>query len=139
MVTHTLFHHLLGIESQNQVESPHIELAPDSDRYLFLEKGHIMEFLLVGKEKKIVSLFFEPNDFVIRSHPKYSTLVSLDRCKTRGFNYGTIIRTLRKFPQTKVHYQEIRKKYEAKVTSRINSLTTMTATERYAQLKETQP
>jgi hypothetical protein len=66
-------------------------------------------------------------------------IISLDRCKTLGFTYGTIIRTLRKFPQTKVHYQEIRKKYDAKATSRIDSLTTMTVTERYAQLKETQP
>ncbi len=131
MVIHALFHHLLGIESQNQVESSHIELTPDSHRHLVLEKGHIMECLLVGEEKKIVSLFFEPSDFVIRSHPKYSTLFSLDHCKTLAFNYGTIIRTLRKFPETKVHYPELKKKYEAKVTSRIDSLTTMTVVERY--------
>ena len=140
MVSHALFNHFIGIEPKKRVASPPVDLRPDSGRYTFLEQGHVMEFLLIGEQKKrIVSLFFEPNDFVIPSHPVYSHLVSLDDCKTLVFNYSTIVRILREFPDTKFHYQELKKIYEKKVASRIHSLTTMTAPERFAHLKATQP
>jgi hypothetical protein len=140
MVSYALFNHFLGIESKKQVVSLPIGLGPESKSYAFLEQGHVMEFLLIGKEKrKIVSLFFEPNDIVIPSHPVYSHLVSLDDCKMLPFNYSTIFRMLREFPGTKFHYQELKKMYEKKAESRIHSLKTMTAPERFAHLKATQP
>ena len=139
MVTRTLFHYLLGIDCQKLASLRSDEPKPDSERYSFLEKGHVMEVILVGEEKKrIVTLFFEPNEMVIPSDAKFSLLVSLDSCSTLPFTYGNIIRTLRDFPETKVYYQEFRNRYQKKVADRLHMLESMSAKERFAHLKATQ-
>jgi len=139
MVIRTLFHHLLEIDSQKQAALRSTEPEPNSERYVFLAKGHIMEVILIGEdERRIVSLFFEPDEMVVPSDAKFSHLESLDSGETIPFTYGTIIRTLRNFPETRIHYQEFRRRYQKKVADRLHGLESMSAKERFAHLKATQ-
>ena len=98
-----------------------------------------MEFFQVrGMSQKVVSLFFEPDEFVVRSHPIYSNLQALDDVEVNPFPHSLIISTLRRFPESHDHYREMRRRYQEKVTRRMNMLQTMTPSERLSHLQSSQ-
>lgn len=111
---------------------------PDSTSCIFLEKGHIVEYIQLGA-RKIVSLFFGPDEFVIPCHPLFSALKSLDPVTTVTFSHRTIFRSLRQFPASSAQYQGVRKQYLEKVAERVRIHQTLTERERFQYLQETQP
>lgn len=111
---------------------------PDSTSCIFLEKGHMMEYVQTGA-RKVVSLFFGPEEYVIPCHPLFSSLKRLDPVTTITFTHRNIIRTLRQFPESSAQYQGIRQQYQEKVNQRLRMQQTMSAQERFQYLQETQP
>ena len=58
---------------------------PDTVNYFFLEQGHVMEYFRFGPaDKKIVSLFFGPGEFVLPSHLHFSCFGMLDEVVSSG-------------------------------------------------------
>lgn len=111
---------------------------PDSTSCIFLEKGHIIEYVQVGA-RKIVSLFFGPEEYVIPCHPFYSSLKRLDHVTTITFTHRSIFRTLRQYPESSTQYQGVRLQYQEKVNERLRMRQLMTPQERYEFLREKQP
>jgi hypothetical protein len=111
---------------------------PDSTSCIFLEKGHMMEYVQVGA-RKMVSLFFGPEEYVIPCHPFYSSLKRLDPVTTVTFTHRNIFRTLRQYPDSSVQYQGVRLQYQEKVNDRLRMQQTMSPRERYEYLLEHQP
>jgi len=111
---------------------------PDSTSCIFLEKGHIVEYIQQGA-RRIVSLFFGPDEFVIPCHPLFSSLKSLDPVTTVTFTHRSIFRSLRQSPGSSAQYQGIREKYKEKVAERLRTHQTMTEQERFRHLQDTQP
>lgn len=97
-----------------------------------------MEYVQTGA-RKVVSLFFGPDEYVIPCHPLFSTLKRLDPVTTITFTHRNIIRTLRKFPESSTQYQGVRLQYQEKVNERLRVQQTMNAQERFHYLQETQP
>jgi hypothetical protein len=129
MTAGTFSENLLG-----DVRSP----DPDSTSCIFLEKGHMMEYVQTGA-RKIVSLFFGPEEYIIPCHPLFSSLKSLDPVTTITFTHRNVFRTLRQFPESSSQYQGIRRQYQEKVNERLRVQQTMNAQERFQHLQETQP
>jgi hypothetical protein len=116
------------------------ELKPDTQTFMFLEKGHAIESIEVGPDrKKMVSLFFGPGEFAIPCHLQYGILQSLDNAVGYNFTHGQIMHMLRKFPETHVYYREMRRRYQEKVADRIHTLTSMTGEQQFAHLRKHQP
>jgi len=111
---------------------------PDSTSCIFLEKGHMIEYVQAGA-RKVVSLFFGPEEYVIPCHPFYSSLKRLDPVTTVTFTHRNIFRTLRQHPESSAQYQGVRLQYEEKVSDRLRMQHTMTPRERYDHLLEKQP
>ena len=111
---------------------------PDFTSCIFLEKGHIMEYVQAGA-RKVVSLFFGPEEYVIPCHPLFSSLRSLDPVTTITFTHRNIFRTLRQFPESSAQYQGIRKQYQEKVDERLRVQQMMSVQERFDYLQERQP
>src|ERR1700761_9831473 len=111
---------------------------PDSTSCIFLEKGHIIEYVQVGA-RKIVSLFFGPEEYVIPCHHLYSSLKRLDPVTTITFTHRNIFRTLRQYPESSAQYQGVRIQYQEKVNERLRMQQTMTPRERFEYLQEKQP
>jgi hypothetical protein len=138
MRNHTLFYALTGIDPQDKSFRPTVDLKPDTQSFLLLEKGHMMEYIPVEPgNKKLIALFFGPGETVIKCHP-FSTMVTLDRAESSGLTYGHIIGTLHQFPESQLQYQELRKKYNEKVADRLR-IQTITPHERFRHLYATQP
>jgi hypothetical protein len=138
MLKRTLFHELTGADPRVIGRLP-IKLTPDSVNYSYLVKGHVMEYYLIGRQaKKMVALFFGPEEYVIKSHAAFSTLECLDDASIESLPYGAIFRALR-HPEVAATYREIQMEYRRKVADRIHSMKSMTAPERFAHLKATQP
>ena len=136
----TLYHAMTAVaphayEAHNDLGSAP---SPDSTSCIFLEKGHMIEYVQVGA-RKIVSLFFGPEEYVIPCHPFYSSLKRLDPVTTVTFTHRNIIRTLRQYPESSVQYQGVRLQYEEKVNARLRMQQTMTPRERFEYLQERQP
>jgi hypothetical protein len=111
---------------------------PDSISCIFLEKGHIVEYVQTGA-RKTVSLFFGPDEYIIPCHAIYSSLKALDSVTTITFTHRNIFRTLRHFPESSTEYQGIRSQYLEKVNERLRMRQTMNAEERFQYLQGTQP
>jgi hypothetical protein len=138
MLKKTLFHELTGADIRANSERP-TPLTPDTVNHFFLKSGHVMEFFQIGDDaKKVVSLFFGPEEYVLPSHYAFSTFVGLDKTTIAELSYGSIIRTLRKFPAAAFQYRGVREGYQKKVAERVRSLD-MTVSDRFAHLKATQP
>jgi hypothetical protein len=138
MLKRTLFHELTGADPRVAAFPP-VKLTPDSVNYAYLAKGHVMEYYLIGHQaKKVVALFFGPQEYVIKSHAAFSTLESLDDAAIDTLPYGAIFRALR-YPEVAAIYRNIQMEYRKKVAERIYSMQSMTAPERFAQPKATQP
>ena len=88
--------------------------------------------------RRIVTLFFGPGEFAVHCHPQ-SELVALDKMSGNPFTYGIIFQTLRKFPELRVHYRELRRRYHEKVAARLHSLQTMTPQQRFENMMASQP
>lgn len=113
---------------------------PDTVNYFFLEQGHVMEYFRFGPaDKKIVSLFFGPGEFVLPSHLHFSCFGMLDEVVTDPLTYGTVIRALRNYGDADKQYRKIQQRYRQKVASRMIMRYSLTASEQYAALKATQP
>ena len=135
-----LFSTLVGSLPQAKDPAPLPKITTATPTCTFIEKGHVMEYILVGPEqKKVVALFYGPQEFAVHCHPQYSNLVSLDDVKNNPFTHGDIMHMLRKFPESRVYYRELRKLYQQKVDDGIRTLTSMTGPERFAYLKQHQP
>ena len=140
MRNNKLFSHLMGLAPGQKIPFNSAKLTPDRESYFFISKGHVIEYIRFGSEgKRIVSLFFGPDEFVVGCHPDFSSIASLDPVNSVPFTYGTLIRTLKNFPESRIHYQEMRKRYAIKVDERIRILETMSVPERYGHLRATQP
>jgi hypothetical protein len=114
-------------------------LSLSAEVAFFIAEGHIMEVIdLYLPDKKIVALFFGPNEFIVKCHP-LSRFVALDDIEGSPFTHGQIIRLLREFPETHLHYQVIRRTYQEKVVARQASLTTMSEKARFEDMIKTQP
>src|SRR5450432_3483959 len=108
MINRALFQYYTGLKSKDNSFPRGIAPTPESESYFFLEKGHVLEYVLIGAErKKVVSLFFGPGQFVIRSNLIYSVVVALDVIEMVSFTYSNVFRTLHNFPETKEHYREL--------------------------------
>ena len=97
-----------------------------------------MEYVQTGA-RKIVSLFFGPEEYVIPCHPLFSSLRSLDPVTTITFTHRNVFRTLRQFPESSNQYLGVRRQYQEKVNERLRVQQTMNAQDRFAYLQETQP
>jgi len=136
----TLYHAMTAAapHSYEDHTDPGTSPDPDSTSCIFLEKGHMIEYVQVGA-RKIVSLFFGPEEYVIPCHPFYSSLKRLDPVTTITFTHRNIIRTLRQYPESSVQYQGVRLQYEEKVNERLRMQQTMAPRERFEFLRERQP
>jgi hypothetical protein len=140
MNSHSLFKALVGTLPAAKLDSPLPGIEPSTVTSVFLEKGHVMEYIEVGSEaKKVVSLFFGPNEFVVRCHLNYSVLVSLDDVMSNQFRHRVVLGTLLRFPESRIQYMGLRKRYQEKVAERIRTLTEMTGPQRFLHLKKKQP
>jgi len=135
----TLFHELTGVDPRIKGDRPTL-LTPDTVSYFFLAKGHVMEFYRIGPQaKKVVALFFGPEEFVLPSHTDFSGFAALDKVETEELSHRTIIRALRNFEGANIQYRVIQERYREKVRARVHAMQSLAAPERYAQLKATQP
>jgi len=135
-----LFSVLVGTLPPQKSSKPPLQLKPDTPVCLFIEKGHVMEYIEVGHERKrVVALFFGPREIALHCHLQYSNLVALDDVNSNPFTHGQIMQMLRKFPESRDHYRGLRKIYQEKVEDRIRMLTTLTGPQRFAHLKQHQP
>lgn len=139
MLTKTLFHELTGVDPRVKPDYPAV-LTPDTVNYFFLSKGHVMEYYRIGPQaKKVVALFFGPEEFVLPGHAAFSCFEALDDAATDQLTYGTVIRALRNFTDAGNEYRKIQERYRRKVAERVRMMTLMPAEERFAHLKATQP
>ena len=139
MLQSTFSDTLISMAGFTQVKKPGSSVEPTTPTAIFIEKGHMMEILDIGVPgKQIIPLFFGPGEFAIRCHPR-SNLKALDNVRSNPFTHSMIIQTLRRFPDSHVYYQEIRRLYHEKVQDRLRSLQTMSDQERYNHLVATQP
>jgi hypothetical protein len=139
MLHKTLFHELTGVDPRIKADRPAL-LTPDTVSYFFLAKGHVMEFYRIGPQaKKAVALFFGPEEFVLPSHHDFSGFAPLDKVEVANLSHGTIIRALRNFEGANIQYRVIQERYREKVRARVHAMQSLTAPERFAQLKATQP
>jgi hypothetical protein len=139
MLHKTLFHELTGVDPRVKADRPAL-LTPDMVSYFFLAKGHVMEFYRIGPQaKKVVALFFGPEEFVLPSHHNFSGFAALDKVEVENLSHGTVIRALRNFEGANIQYRKIQERYREKVRARVHSMQSLTARERYAQLKAEQP
>lgn len=114
-------------------------LSPSTPVAFFIEKGHAMEIIdLGGADRRLVALFWGPKEFAVKCHPM-SELVSLDDMQGNTFTHGQVIQLLRKFPETHLHYRELRRKYQEKVSARQTNLHSMSDKARFADMVKTQP
>ncbi|HEV2478195.1 MAG TPA: hypothetical protein VGS79_00965 [Puia sp.] len=131
-------YHAMTASAPHVYEDLGTSTDPDSTSCIFLEKGHMIEYVQAGA-RKIVSLFFGPEEYVIPCHPFYSTLKRLDPVTTITFTHRNIFRTLRQYPESSAQYQGVRLQYQEKVNERLMMQQAMTARERYDHLLEKQP
>lgn len=146
MQKNQLFNYLVGLPDDYRSFKGFPPLKPQEENYFFLAKGYVMEYLLIvdmnisdPPAEKIISLFWGPEEFVIPSHPKCFHLIALGKAKRESFTYSAVFGALRKFPQSKVYYKELKQRYQEKVEDRIRSLETMTGEQRFHHLKATMP
>jgi hypothetical protein len=139
MLHKTLFHELTGVDPRIKGDRPTL-LTPDTVSYFFLAKGHVMEFYRIGPQaKKVVALFFGPEEFVLPSHTDFSGFAALDKVETEELSHRTIVRALRNFEGANIQYRVIQERYREKVRARVHAMQSLAAPERYAQLKAAQP
>ena len=63
-----LFIHLMGLEPGQKIPF-NSKITPSTESYSFLSEGHAMEYIRFGPDaKKVVRLFFEPDEFVVSCH-----------------------------------------------------------------------
>jgi hypothetical protein len=106
----------------------------------FIEEGHFVEYFEYPFDRdRTVALFYGPGEFIIRSHPTFSTIQALDRCCVADFTYSDIFRTLRNFPESQSHYRHIRQSHEQKITHRLKLASLPSPLDRLEFLQETQP
>ena len=113
---------------------------PDRVTASFIEEGYLVEYFEFPFDRdRTVALFFGPGEFLIRSHPVFSTVQFLDRGCLADFSYGDVLRTLRNFPESKLHYLEMKRRYEQKVADRLTMSALGGDLERLQLLQQTQP
>ena len=134
----TLYHVMTASSPLSNVLGNTNTTDPEATSCIFLEKGHIVEYIQQGA-RKIVSLFFGPDEFIIPCHPLFSSLKSLDPVTTVTFTRHSIFRSLRQSPASSTQYQGVRKQYQEKVAERLRIHQTSNEQERFQHLQETQP
>ena len=134
----TLFHFLTG-EDPSVIYPRKRLLAPEAINHFFLEEGHVMEYYLVGPEKKrVVALFWGPGELVIPSHPQ-SIFKELDEAMTGVVTYGKMIRKLRRDLEFRKDYQDFKLHYRIKINGRLETVYCLGPKERISKLEKEQP
>jgi|GEM_PF-3549102 len=113
---------------------------PDRVTTSFIEDGYFVEYFEYPFDRnRTVAMFFGPGEFLIQCHPVFSTVQALDRTCVAGFPYGGLIRTLRNFPEARVHYRHVKGLYEKKVADRLEMARLSSDVERYEFVRGRQP
>jgi hypothetical protein len=120
--------------------SPAGYTRPDRVTATFIEDGYFVEFFEFPFDRdRTVALLFGPREFLIRSHPTFSTIQSLDQSCVVDFSYGNIFRTLRNFPESKAHYRKMKAQYEQKVADRLQLAALESDRDRFHFVQQRQP
>lgn len=113
---------------------------PDRLSAAFVEEGFFIEYFEYPFDRdRTVALFYGPREFIIPTHPVFSTVQALDRACAANFTYSMVFRTLRSFPETKFHYRELKLRHEKKVADRIKLACLHGDEVRFRFVLETQP
>jgi len=119
---------------------PNVYARPDRVTAVFIEEGHFVEYFEYPFDRnRTVALFYGPGEFIVRTHPVFSTIQSLDRCSVADFTYGDIFRTLRDHPESRFHYFTVRGMYEGKIAERLELARISCDVERLRFVRERQP
>lgn len=121
-------------------DCPELYAGPDRPTATFVEEGHFVEYFEYPFDRpRTVALFYGPREFIIPSHPCFSTVRSLDRCSIAEFTYGGIFRTLRNHPESQYHYRFLKNAYEEKVADRLKLARLGCERERFQFVLDKQP
>jgi hypothetical protein len=135
-----LFKTLMGIPLNVQLRWQENDASSESNHIGFLAEGHVVEYIEYGDDrKKVVSMFYGPQEFIVPCHPVFSTLSCLDDGVVEQLSHKNIMLMLRKFPESRNHYREIRKLHVQKVQRRLKMINEMTPEQRFWALKKDQP
>jgi len=112
---------------------------PDRASVFFVENGYFVEYFEYPFDRnRTVALLYGPGEFIVRTHPVYSTIQALDKACAAEFSYGDIFRTLRNFPEARVHYRAVREMHLEKVADRLRMAGLESAEERLRFVRERQ-
>ena len=138
MKQESLFEVLTGIDPG----IPELEKAlvlSKTGKIEFLFKGHAVEYYLIEGEKRVVSLLFEPYDFLIPSHPTLSEIVTLKDAVLGSMDLPKVEKLRERLPTVQLVYNSIESSYRRKVKDRINMAKHIPAARRLQNLKAMQP
>jgi hypothetical protein len=141
MFSKEFFHQII----QDPRNEENIDLLPRGRKvdlrkitFQFLEEGYAYECYMKNNEEGRVSWFWQPGEFIIPTS-EYSRVVMQSDCKTQQLSHINVIQTLRKFPESRYHYKEIRDAHNKKVAVRVKELKTLSAVEQYIRLLKDKP
>jgi hypothetical protein len=139
MIKKTLFHELTGLDPQVMGLKPS-PVTPESISYTLLFSGYLMEYFRVGPNgKKVVALFWGPQEHVVPSHRGLSKFHSLKDGTYKKVTHEEMLHCLRRYGGVREVYWQMRELYRNKVADRIYMAQHMTPAERYAHVEATQP
>ena len=138
MRTKSWIHQLSELKDQTIAFGKMKPMAPDTVTCRFIARGHILEYMDVGPDRRLPILFFGPNEFAVRSHPALTQFETMDDTSLEVFTHGKIIELLRNFPNSAIHYKEMRRRYKQKVADRLKMDRMKTAIERYRYARRQQ-
>jgi len=138
MRTKSWIHQLSELKDQTIAFGKMKPMAPDTVTCRFIARGHILEYMDVGPDRRLPILFFGPNEFAVRSHPALTQFETMDDTSLEVFTHGKIIELLRNFPNSAIHYKEMRRRYKQKVSDRLKMDRMKTAIERYRYARRQQ-
>ena len=106
----------------------------------FVEEGYFVEYFEYPFDRdRTVAMFYGPGEFIIRTHPAFSSIQSLHRSSIVDFSYSNIFRTLRNFPESKLHYRKVKAMCQQKIADRLKLARLNKDTARYRFVLEKQP
>jgi hypothetical protein len=112
---------------------------PDRFTATFIEEGHFVEYFEYPFDRnRTIALFYGPGEFIIRAHPKFSTIQALDRSCVADFSHDDIFRTLRNYPESRIHYRKLREAYRQKIVNRLRLAALSCPLEKLGFVQETQ-
>jgi len=93
---------------------------PDRLSASFVEEGYFIEYFNYPFDRdRTVALLYGPREFIIPTHPVFTSVHALDRSCAANFTYSMVFRTLRNFPESRAHYAHLKALHEKKVADRL--------------------